>query len=217
MKPLLAHTALCGLLCSALQGIAYAEDGYEYTNDTTSTADFATGPKLYAGGSLGAARQGDTCNDPFFNGKCDNRETTWKAFGGVRLNPMFGGEVTYHSLGGSQLNGTTGAGNPASLDNQATGISVTGVGYVPVMPNTEAFGKAGALFWERETTQNSVGVSQQSTDNGTSPLIGGGVQYRLNDNVHIRGEWEHSFNVGADSAYETDVDVYSVGMSYSTL
>ena len=48
-------------------------------------------------------------------------------------------------------------------------------------------------------------------------MLGGGAQYRLNDNLHLRGEWEHMFNVGSDSAYETDADLYSVGLMYSTL
>lgn len=219
MKPIVAYASLCGLLCSLIHTAVHADDyanGYagSYTNNT---GDFANGPKLYVGGSLGTSRQGDTCNDPFFEGSCDNKDTTWKAFGGVRLNPMIGGEVAYHDLGGSRLSGTSSGGNTASLDNKATGMSVAGVGYLPIMPNAEAFGKAGALIWERETTQNSVGLSEHSVDNGTSPLVGGGVQYRLNSNVHVRGEWEHMFNIGADSVYETDADVYSVGMSYSTL
>jgi hypothetical protein len=48
-------------------------------------------------------------------------------------------------------------------------------------------------------------------------LIGGGAQFQLNNNLRVRGEWEHMFNIGSDSAYETDADLYSLGLSYSTL
>jgi opacity protein-like surface antigen len=48
-------------------------------------------------------------------------------------------------------------------------------------------------------------------------MLGAGAQYQLNQNLYMRGEWEHSLNIGADSAYETDADTYSVGVMYSTL
>ena len=208
------HPFTLTIIVSLLSGSIYA-DGYYST--PTAGSDFSNGPKMYVGGSIGTVEQDDTCNDPFFKGSCDNQDTTWKAFGGMRVNPMFGGELAYHDLGQSTLSGTTGAGSTASLNNKATGIAASGVGYVPLMPNAEAFGKAGALFWERESNQTNASVSSNSKDDGTSPLIGAGVQYRLKSNVYVRGEWERFFDVGADSAYETDIDAYSIGMSYSTL
>lgn len=190
---------------------------------STATADnylpapgFMNGTKLYAGASIGATQQGDTCNDPFFNGGCDDGDSSWKVFGGARFDPMFGAEVAYNKLGATSKSGTTG-GTPASMSNDLSGISASGVAYLPISPQIEGFGKAGALFWDRETTQTTGTTSNNSKADGTSPLLGAGAQYRLNDNLHLRGEWEHMFNVGADSAYETDVDQYSVGLMYSTL
>ena len=180
------------------------------------TGDFMSGTKLYAGASIGTGQQGDTCNDPFFNGACDDADGAWKVFGGARFDPMFGAEVAYNQLGKTSKSGTSG-GSAASMSNALSGISLSGVGYVPVTPEIEAFGKAGVVMWDRETTQTSAGATTSSKADGTSPLLGGGAQYRLNDNLHLRGEWEHMFNVGSDSAYETDADLYSVGLMYSTL
>lgn len=177
---------------------------------------FINGPKLYVGGSVGGSQQGDSCNDPFFEGSCDNKDTSWKVFGGVRLNPMTGAEITYHELGTAKMNGVSG-GTYASMKNSVSGTSISGVGYVPMAQGLEAFAKAGAMFWERETTQSTSQRSEKNSDNGTNPLLGLGAQYQLNNNLHVRGEWEHTFNVGSDSAYETDVDQYTVGMMYSTL
>ncbi|MDD5394571.1 MAG: outer membrane beta-barrel protein [Thiothrix sp.] len=185
-------------------------------NYTTAPSGFMNGTKLYVGGSVGVSQQGDTCNDPFFEGSCDNKDTAVKVFGGARFDPMWGAEVAYNKLGKTSKNGTIGS-TPASINNTLSGISASGVGYLPVAPQIEAFGKAGAMFWNRETSQTAGGTSTSSKADGTSPLLGAGAQYQLNDNLHLRGEWEHMFNVGSDSAYETDADQYSVGLLYSTL
>ncbi|MCB1638762.1 MAG: hypothetical protein KDI15_07930, partial [Thiothrix sp.] len=75
-----------------------------------------------------------------------------------------------------------------------------------------------AMFWERETTERrGDSPAQTSQDDGISPMLGLGVQYQLNQNLHLRTEWDHVFNTGSGSDYETDVDSYSIGMIYSTL
>ena len=102
---------------------------------------FINGPKLYVGGSVGGSQQGDSCNDPFFEGSCDNKDTSWKVFGGVRLNPMTGAEITYHELGTAKMNGVSG-GTYASMKNSVSGTSISGVGYVPMAQGLEAFAKA---------------------------------------------------------------------------
>lgn len=192
-----------------LTGSAYAE-GY------LGTPDFMQGTKLYAGASIGQSQQGDSCNDPFFTGSCDDKDVAGKVFGGARFNPMFGAEVAYNKLGTTRKSGVSN-GSAASMNNTLSGISVSGVGYLPTTPEIEAFGKAGLMKWERNTTQTVGTNTTNSQADGTSPLLGVGAQYRLNENLHLRSEWEHVFNVGADSAYETDADLYSVGISYSTL
>ncbi|MEB4592837.1 outer membrane beta-barrel protein [Candidatus Thiothrix sp. Deng01] len=200
--------ALCLLL--GLMGAAQADDAM------MMGGDFSTGPKMYVGTSVGSSKQGDTCNDPFFEGGCNNQDLAWKAFGGVRFNPMFGAELGYYDLGDSSLNGSTG-GAPAKLETSTTGTAITGVGYVPLTSQIEAFGKAGAIAWDQKHSKLSGTTASQSAESGTSALLGGGAQYQLNSNLFLRGEWEHMFNIGSDSAYETDADLYSVGVSYSTL
>lgn len=188
--------------------------------------DFSRGPKLYGGVSAGYAKQGDICNDPFFTGTCSNGDLDWKALAGTRFSPMFGAEIAYNQMGESSMSGSQN-GNPASMRNEIKAISVAGMGFVPVTPQIEAFGKAGVAFWKRDserttpdlttTIPNSKFITESDSDNGQSPLVGIGAQFRMNPNVHVRGEWEHMFNVGSDSNYETDVDSYTLGLTYSTL
>lgn len=188
--------------------------------------DFSNGPKLYAGVSAGYSKQGDICNDPFFSGTCSNGDLNWKIMAGARFNPMFGAEISYNELGESSMSGSQN-GNPATMTNEVKSINLAGMGYMPVTPQIEAFGKAGVAFWQRDserttpdtttTIPNSKFITEQSNDKGQSPLLGVGAQFRMSPNVHVRGEWEHMFNVGSDSSYETDVDSYSLGLTYSTL
>ena len=78
-------------------------------------------------------------------------------------------------------------------------------------------GKGGAMFWERDTKESLDNARDQTTDKGISPLVGVGAQYQLNQNLHVRGEWEHIFNTGSGSEHETDANNYTVGLMYSTL
>lgn len=97
MKMTLAMSLLIGLASNA------------YADDYMMGNNFNNGPKLYVGASAGSSKLGDTCNDPFFSGNCNDQDFAWKAFGGARLNPMTGVELTYYDLGSSSMNGTTGA------------------------------------------------------------------------------------------------------------
>lgn len=217
-------TTLFGVLLAVLAGQVCADnpllprDGQLFGKFAAYTSNnFRNGPQLYGGGSIGSAQQDDTCHDPFFEGSCDSEDFAWKAFAGVRANPMFGAEIAYQQLGSTEVMGQTSGGQSANLQNSFTGTSVTGLAYLPVVPRVEAFAKAGALFWERDTQKSLAGQRENSGDKGSSALVGTGAQYRLDQNLHLRGEWEHMFNLGADSAYETDADLYSLGLLYSTL
>lgn len=201
------------LLVCLLAGVA----GVAHANGAMMMgSDFSNGPKMYVGASAGSVKQGDTCNDPFFEGSCNDQDFAWKAFGGIRFNPMVGAELGYYDLGSNSMNGATGS-STAKLDSSTTGTAITGVGYVPLTPQIEAFGKAGAIAWDKDTSKVSGSSTSQGAESGTSTLIGGGAQFQLNSNLHLRGEWEHMFNLGSESAYETDADLYSLGLSYSTL
>lgn len=199
---------LCLLI--AVSGHASAEDVM------MMGSGFANGPKLYVGASAGSTKQSDTCNEPFFSGQCNDQDFAWKAFGGARINPMLGAELSYYDLGDRSMEGTTG-GSTAKLESSTTGTAIAGVGYVPLTSQIEAFGKAGAMAWDSKTSKTSGTNTSHFDESGTSILLGGGAQFQMNSNLHLRGEWEHISNIGADSAYETDADVYSLGMSYSTL
>lgn len=164
---------------------------------------------FYLGASAGMANQSDYD---------DGTTTAGKIFGGVRVTNMLGAEVGYAKLGESENTGTDGR-LASNIKSDTSALYAAGVAYLPLAPRVELMGKAGVLWWEQDNNKNVALIDEQtqSNDSGVSPLLGAGVQYRLNQNLHIRGEWEHAFGTGEAGDSETDVDMLTVGVSLSTL
>ncbi len=218
MKQSLKKTTLAILL--GISGSAVQAAGLFGIDTSAIESDFgfSNGLKLYAGGSLVYSTQDSSCETPFFKGSCEDDSVNGKVFGGVRFNPMFGAELAYVSQNEAEMEGVAGN-QKVSGNNKISGYQATGVGYLPLqtIPNLELMGKAGVMFWERETQTVADGAKKTSSDDGVTPMFGLGAQYQLNQNIYLRSEWEHIINTGSDSDHETDVDNYSVGLSYSTL
>ena len=174
--------------------------------------------KIYAGAGVGYTGQDNACNTPFFEGSCDESAMSHKIFTGARFNQLLGAELTYVDHGEAAMDGKVGMQEVASK-NRISGYQLTGVGYLPLapaaMPNLDVIGKAGFLFWERET-DIEINAANQSSDDGVSTMIGLGAQYQFHPNMLMRGEWEHTFGSGANSSFETDIDNYSMSLMYST-
>ncbi|TXH73001.1 MAG: hypothetical protein E6Q85_06100 [Thiothrix sp.] len=217
MKRLIVLSCILGLLSTAETVHADGLFGFN-TAPVNSNFSFNNGLKMYAGVSAGYAMQSDACNMPFFEGSCEHGSAGWKVFGGARFNPMFGTELAYAQLGTAEKSGQVGEEN-VYVKNEVAGYQLSGIAYLPinVVPNLELMGKGGAMFWERNTTESLDTAGDQTTDQGISPLVGVGAQYQLNQNLHVRGEWEHVFNTGSGSEHETDANHYTVGLMYSTL
>ncbi|MEZ5538073.1 MAG: outer membrane beta-barrel protein [Thiolinea sp.] len=162
--------------------------------------------KFYGGASLGAANQSD------FD---DGNTTAGKLYGGVRYGRYLGAEVGYTKLGGveDKLDDRL----ETLFESDTSGIYAAAMGYLPVYYRTELMGKVGVMRWDTDSESNQTLIDNQisSSDSGTSPLIGIGAQYQLNNNMHVRGEWERVIGTGSDDA-ETDIDMLSVGVTLST-
>lgn len=178
---------------------------------------YEQGAKLYAGVALSRNGHSDVCNDAFFSGTCHDSDNSWKVYGGARINPMLGVEAAYARYGDAGKSGVTPGGESVALNNEINSLNLTGVGYVPVAPQVEILGKAGLSFWKRESSKTIGTTTENSEDNGASPMIGLGAQYQIQDNLHLRGEWEHIFSTGDDIDFETDVNSLSLGLMFQTL
>ncbi|WP_020394023.1 outer membrane beta-barrel protein [Thiolinea disciformis] len=182
---------LAGLLSLVLlQAPAFAYDYTFQTEETDPTGSFYVGAG--SGYMLGDAY--DLCAD-----NDDLSCITWKGFVGYKPLPSVAIEAGYQSL----MNGRATASDNTNIQIKTTAWSGSVLGFYPVQPNIDAFGKLGFAAWSSKSGSNTVNSS------GTDMLIGAGAQMKMTDNLSIRGEWEY---VGGD-LQSTNV---STGVTYST-
>ena len=172
---------------------------------------------FYGGASLGISDANDACNLKFFEGSCDNRDTAWKIFGGLYFMPGFAVEGSYLKLGEYSSEGELISNVFVSDKTKFEGFNVSAVGYLPVHQQIALFGKAGLIFWEMESNTTENNIKTQFKDDGASLSLGGGAAYSFTENLGFRAEWEHFHNLANDTPSETNLDLFSVGVTFSTL
>jgi len=171
---------------------------------------------FYIGGSFGAARMdtstserdlanqlrafGFTSADVQF----DDRSSAFKVLAGYRVNRNFAVEGYFADLGKYNLSvSTTGPATAGSGDLKARGLGFDAVGIMPLSGRLSGLGRVGIIFWESKG--NFEGES--SSDDGSELKIGIGLEWKLNSNVSLRGEFEY-YN------FEEALGVLSVGLLY---
>jgi OOP family OmpA-OmpF porin len=123
------------------------------------------------------------------------RDTGWKIFGGYQFNPYLTAEASWVDLG-------TVSDNSASI--RTRGLSLAGIGSLPLGSSFALFGKLGAFFWGQDTRFGKI----RDSNTGTDLSWGYGGSARFFDNrLGIRLEWER---------YGTnyDADLVTLGASY---
>ncbi len=100
--------------------------------------------------------------------KTDNREDSWKLYGGYQFNPAWGLELGYTDLG--QYRG-------ADVES----YSLAGTGTMPLGERWALLGKLGVA----SNRPHFAGA-----DNHTDALVGLGVGYSLSKNIGLRLEYE---------------------------
>ncbi|WP_020558758.1 outer membrane beta-barrel protein [Thiofilum flexile] len=166
-------------------------------NASASAADLMDSKNLYVGGNLGTVVSWGNLNDCGDDSYC----LQGKALVGYKLNDSFAVEGAFHQLlDVTYRNGMTLA---------VTGLSVSAVGSMPVANKTEAFGRLGIMSG-RNIVESASGGSASS--DRTDVLWGGGLQYKMNDNMKLRGEYEN-FQSNANSL---DIGILSAGITFSS-
>ena len=167
MRPLILLTVL-----ALGAGSAHAENGFFY---------------------LGAGVVRNSLSDiTSIGGLPELKNTSWKAYAGVRPLDWLAAEADYIDLGSSS--GTNAAGSSGTTNGNA--FAAYAVGFLPIpLPIVEIFGKAGFARWKYDgsvTPPQSSGGSGFSS-NGTDFAWGIGVQAHVSM-VGARLEYEN-FNV----------------------
>ena len=146
----------------------------------------------YFGASLGSADMEGT------------DDSSIKVFGGYRQDSI-GFEAAYHDLGKQE---ESGLGLTASIE--ATGIELSGAGFIAVSPTFDLFGKIGVLAWDADVSL--TGFPSVSID-GTDLIYGIGAQYNPSNNTSIRLEFQAT--TLDFEGVDLDTDVISIGVAFN--
>lgn len=148
---------------------------------------------IVVGGSLG---QSHYKGDDIGGASTDRSATGFKLYGGYEFTPNLSLEAGYADLG--KFKSSAG-------DVKANALYADIVGTVPIAQGFSALGRLGLASGKLDS-------SLQGSDRGTGIKLGAGLQYELDKNLGIRGEWER-YRIDALGS-TSNTDVYSVGVNY---
>ncbi|MGH8660556.1 MAG: outer membrane beta-barrel protein [Burkholderiales bacterium] len=171
-------------------------------------AALAQDARWFAGVGIGYLKTDDACPATAApGGTCEDKDTTWKIFGGYQFSSYFGYEVGLADLGE----------RPASFSGLGAAsarfriFELLLVGTLPVSREFAVYAKAGAFGWDADYTF-APGVAASADANGTDFTFGIGVTYRLTRNAALRLEWQRYRDIGDPATTGTfDADVFGVG------
>ncbi len=230
MMKTIISCSLAGLTLLASAAFAGGMEGYGVPSNIS----------IYGGASAGIATNDAACVADKTSTDCKDSSTGNKYFAGVRATPSnqgflatptgvipasslptLGVELGHMDLGENTANGTAGRSGiyDSTLKSELSANYLSGVAYVPVAPRTELLGKVGAAYWKQngsKTVAEDTELNTASSNSGVSVLLGGGAQVNINPNLAVRGEYERILGTAADTAYESDADLLSIGAVFST-
>lgn len=155
---------------------------------------------VFFGGAFGQSEADGYCSG---SENCNGEDTSWKVYGGYKINSMLDAEVTYHSLG--DINRTTDEGTQTA---ELSAISFSGVGKYQINDSVEALGKLGIASWGSDNSDGD--------DSGIGLSYGFGAKVALNENMKIRAEWENISGVSTGNGRDSDVTTMSLGVEMKT-
>lgn len=171
---------------------------------------------FYVGAGVGGAKDKDSCHDlsgAGFSGKCDDKHTAWKLYGGYEFNKNFGAELGYVDLGRTKASGNA-FGLPVSAKADVNGFELVGVGTLPLSDQFSLFAKAGLFRADVDVKSTVAGASAKESDHSTDLTIGAGLKFNITKNVAARLEFQHYNNVGSKSTGQSDINLWMIGASY---
>ncbi len=191
--------ALAASLILSIPTVTHA-DPLSFTNPFSTSASGATPGSfnpVYFGASLGRSTSDNFCTGL---NNCDDSDMGWKLFAGYDYSERLAFEVGYNSIGNL---------TSASKSSEVTGFEFSALGKIPLNDKLGLFGKAGMFKW---TAKNNDGKRS-----AFDIMFGAGVDYKLNDNMSLRGEWERFNDIETKSTETSDIDMISAGFTYRTL
>jgi OOP family OmpA-OmpF porin len=136
---------------------------------------------------------------------CDRRDKGWKMFAGYRMNRVFAFEASFIDFGKRSLTATSGA-ESTTVTARASAFSADAVATIP-LGWLEVFGKAGIAKVKAQSADTTLaGTTFKLGRNDNEAHYGLGLNYRLDSQWDVRGEWER--------IKDSKIDFFSLGLQY---
>lgn len=155
----------------------------------------------------------------------DETDTGKKVFGGYRINRHFAVEGQYADFGKFKSSFSASKSSQKALSTgefNATGLSVSMMGILPIGSKVSLFGKVGTLYWNATTsytyvdniTPESFNGSDDAT--GVSTLFGAGINVKMTKKLSVRVEYERVNDVGDEYVTgKTNVSLTSANLVFN--
>jgi OOP family OmpA-OmpF porin len=141
----------------------------------------------YIGANIGQSKFRNACNG--FTG-CDDKDTSFRLFGGYQFTPNIAAELGYNDFG--KIGG---------IDVKSNAWDLSAVGMWPLASQISLLGRVGLYHGE---------VKDGGSDTKNGVTFGLGAQYDFTRNVGVRAEWQRFNNISSN----VDVDTFSIGALY---
>lgn len=168
-------------------------------NASTSGGDFFE--DVFFGGAFGQSEADGFCNNAT---NCNGEDTSWKVYGGYKINHIVDAEVSYQNIG--DISRTTAAGTEVS---EISALSAHAVGKYRINQTVEALGKIGVSSWNSD--------NKDGDESGVGLSYGFGAKVDMNESMKIRAEWETISGVETSANTESDITTMSLGIELQTL
>src|SRR4030095_4152127 len=121
---------------------------------------------VYLGASLGQVEHKEGCEGVTIS--CDQKDTSWRLFGGYQFNRHLAVELGYADLGGGKASGVQ-SGVKVNATAEVAAFDVSAVGSLPIFDKLFAYGRAGVYYAETEVRAPGTlgGFSASSGDKET--------------------------------------------------
>lgn len=174
--------------------------------------------RVYLGAAGGATKMKDP--QAVFLGDSslsDTKDTGYKAFIGVEIQPHAAIELSYIDFGKFKIEDPLGltTGFPFFDEWKARAVGLAYVGGVSVNKFVSFHLKLGGLFWKVEDSGTFNGVAFANDESGTSFSFGAGTQFNFGRWVAARLEYEIYTDVGdARLTGRSDIELISASLLF---
>ncbi|MBR7783176.1 outer membrane beta-barrel protein [Undibacterium luofuense] len=164
----------------------------------------AASAQVYIGGSVGRYNWDAAC----VGISCKTSDTGFSVFGGYQINSTIAAELSYKDTGTLHTTGSSAGNLPTDVKGKSLAISA--LANAPIYQDLSAFAKFGIGYMRAEIRNGALGNFDHSS---WQPVLGVGLNYKLNKNLTLRGEVESQ---KFDMSYSKKSMLgYSAGLQYA--